>query len=772
MSVILHTKLWHKRTLTVLASCLLVFAVLDLCLPVHTELEYAPVIVDSDGTVMHCFLTGDEQWRMYTRLEEITPELKKAIVFKEDKYFRYHFGINPVAVVRAALYNLLKGRRVSGASTITMQVARMLQPKKRTWLNKITEAFRALQLELHFSKDEILQLYLNLVPYGSNIQGVKAAALLYFQKSPDQLSLAEITALSIIPNRPNALQIGRNNDQIIFERNKWLLRFEADHLFAAKTIKDALQEPLLASRHEAPSAIPHLAYRLRRQFPQLHEIKTTINPRWQQTAEELLSNHVRTLQHYNIFNAAAIVVDNSTRNVLCYLGSSDPYDRQHHGAVDGVQARRSPGSTLKPMLYALCMDKGWITPQSVIADVPVNFGGYAPENFDLGFRGNVTAEKALQQSLNIPAVKMLQLAGTQTFTHLLAQAGCRSVWQQRKELGLSMILGGCTVRLSELACLYSTLANEGRYLPLNTRALPGPSSVQPVSVLSPEASYLTSRIIAGLYRPDIPNLTDKSQDLPRICWKTGTSYGRKDAWSVGYNKRYTIAVWIGNFDGKGVPEINGAGVATPLLFHLFRALDRRAGEEWLKAPAGIATRFVCPQSGKLANDFCTSSVLDEYITGVSSQEVCDHKREVWTSADGKMAYCTSCLPPTGYATRLYDNVSAELAAFYDSHHVSYEKVPAHNPACNRSFEGFPPTINSLTDGMTYIIADRGKQKLMLHCTVANDVKKVYWYVNDQFYVGAAASEKIFFSPQAPEIKISCADDKGRNANIFIRVKFI
>jgi penicillin-binding protein 1C len=754
----------------------------DLLFPVPAEIEYAPIVEAQDGKVLHAYLTKDEQWRMKTRLDEITPELRKAIIYKEDKYFYYHPGVNMLAIGRAVVNNIVHSRRTSGASTITMQVARMLEPKRRTYINKLAEIFRALQLEIHFTKDEILQLYLNLVPYGSNIQGVKAASILYFNKMPDQLSLAEITALSIIPNRPNSLMMGKDNKDIVKRRNKWLLRFKQNSLFPSEQINDALAEPLTAYRHNAPDKVPQLAYRVGRMQPRNPEIRTTIDAAIQQKAEDLVINYMNGLKLNNIYNASVIIVDNATREVRAYIGSSDFEDRLHNGQVDGVSAMRSPGSTLKPLLYGLCIDKGLVTPKSVIADVPINISGYIPENYDLQFRGNVTIEEALKQSLNIPAVKMLNEAGVQNFANVLKLAGFFSIARLKNKIGLSLILGGCTVRLDELTGLYASFANDGYYYPLQYitpdtvwirhKKQAGIDQKETVSVVSPISAFMISQIISGLHRPDLPNLPDKSIDIPRIAWKTGTSYGRKDAWSIGYNKNYTVGVWIGNFNGDGVAGLNGAGVATPLLFQIFRSVDRRASEEWLQAPAEAGLRAVCRQTGKLPADFCDDVVMDYYIPGVSSSEHCDHIRRVWLSADEKFCYCTSCLPQAGYKTKSFVNVSPELAAFYETGHIPYGKIPPHNPNCSRIFEGKAPIITSLTNQLTYLIVDKGEQKLQLACNTANDVRQVYWYINDNFFGTAKPNEKLFFMPANNNVKISCTDDKGRNADINIKVKYL
>lgn len=756
---------------------LALFFLLDLIFPVDTQVPFSTVLQARDSTVLYTWLAKDEQWRMKARLDEISPELKKAIVYKEDKRFYRHFGVDLLAVGRAAFNNVFQLRRTSGASTITMQVARMLDPKPRNLFSKMLEMFCALQLELHYSKEEILQLYLNLVPYGSNIQGVKAAALLYFNKMPNHLSLAEITALSIIPNRPNSLVVGRDNKRIVAQRNKWLQRFKADKVFAAATIDDALREPLEARRHAAPHEVPQFAWRMRRRYAGKPEVLSSLDYKMQQKAEQVVANYMAGLKLQHINNAAVLIVDNEIHEVLTYIGSAEFDDHFNCGQVDGVRALRSPGSALKPLLYALCFDKGLVTPKSVIADIPINIQGYTPENYDRTYRGNVTVDYALSHSLNIPAVKLLDQEGKGNFFSALADAGFASVWKHRRNLGLSIVLGGCTVTLEELTALYATFANEGQSYPLRYAVT---DSVKPrgkgLQLLSRDASYMLSRVLCELHRPDLPNGYDQAISLPRIAWKTGTSYGRKDAWSIGYNKRYTVGVWLGNFSGMGVPELSGASTATPLLFQVFNAIDRNAGDEWLAAPEQMAFRLVCAETGKVPNDFCHNQVMDHYIPGVSTNDRCDHLKETWVSADERYSYCTSCLPPNGYKTKLLPNIASDLAAYYDAARIPYGKLPAHNSQCTRLFTDQLPVITSLVNGNTYLVMEKEQQKLQLSCTVAGDVHKVYWYVNDKFFAVAQANQKLFFMPPtasaSPVVKISCTDDKGRNANIRIKVRFI
>src|SRR5688572_8622030 len=451
---------WCKRLAVAALACFLLFLLLNWIFPVRASLEYSTIVTDHNGEVVHAFLTSDEKWRMKTELEEISPLLRKTIVEKEDRYFFYHPGVNLVAVGRAMVNNILRMKRTSGASTITMQVARLLEPRRRTWINKGIEMFRARQLEWKYSKSEILQLYLNLVPYGGNIEGVKSASILYFKKNPDHLSLAEITALSIIPNRPSSLQIGKSNDLIVTERNYWLKKFADEELFTTKEIEDALNERLNAYRSVVPHFIPHLAYKLKRQYGD-DVIRTNIILNTQLKTEKLVEDYVRSLRLLNIRNASVVIIDNKSHNVVSYVGSGNFSDTTDGGQVNGAAAIRQPGSTLKPLLYGVCMDEGFLTPKSVIEDVPVNYSGYAPENYDQKFNGYVTLEYALDHSLNIPAVKSLRRLGKDALIEKLKSVNFQQIKKDQNKLGLSVILGGCGTTLEELTGLFSAFANDG-----------------------------------------------------------------------------------------------------------------------------------------------------------------------------------------------------------------------------------------------------------------------------------------------------------------------
>lgn len=736
--------------------------------PLKAEQEYSKIVLSREGNLLHGFLTGDDKWRMYTELDEITPELKKAILFKEDKFFRYHPGINPVSIVRASINNFRERKRTSGASTITMQVARMMEPKERTYKNKLIEIFRALQLEFFYTKNEIFQMYLNRVPYGSNIEGVKSASVIYFGKMPNHLSLAEIAALSIIPNRPVSLRLGINNDYIVQERNKWLLRYKKANLFNPEFIEDALDEPLNAYRRQVPRQAPHFAYRIKYDHPDEIIIRSSLNSDFQYKAEKIVKAYSNRLYFRNIKNATALIVKNDTREILAYIGSADFENNEDGGQVDGIRAIRSPGSTLKPLLYGIAFDIGTLTPKSTISDVPVSFSGYEPENYDEKFNGNITIEYALASSLNVPAVKILAEISPQLMIDKLTNADFQTIRQHKSDLGLSLILGGCGVSLEELTGLFCSLANEGLYKPLQTANITNTSDS--MRIISPSSAFMVTEILTQLKRPDLPLAWKNSVHMPKIAWKTGTSYGRRDAWSIGYNKNYTIGVWAGNFSGEGVPELSGAEIATPLLFQLFNAVDYDSPESWYRIPDELDMRYVCSQSGKLPGEFCTDLIIDYFLPGISDASICEHLKKIFINADSTMSYCRSCCPEAGFMEALFPNLAPDIITYYEENHIPFKKIPAHNPDCERLLSGMAPQITSPVDENEYFVNVSDSMEIMLSSHTANDVEEVYWYINDKFYKSASAGENIFFLPAEGRLKISCSDDKGRNTDVVIYVK--
>jgi len=418
----------------------------------------------------------------------------------------------------------------------------------------------------------------------------------------------------------------------------------------------------------------------------------------------------------------------------------------------------------------MSIDEGLLTPKTIINDVAVSYAGYAPENYDRQFNGQVPMDYALEHSLNIPAVKTLGMLGKDKLINKLAICGFEQIKKDQRKLGLSMILGGCGATLEELTGLYSAFANDGVYTRpayVQSKKLSGGTRL-----CSPAATFIINDILSKVNRPDFPLNWQSTEHMPKIAWKTGTSYGRRDAWSIGYNKNYTIGVWLGNFSGEGVASLSGANTATPLLFRIFNTIDYDSDQEWYRQPADCLSRVVCSETGLPPADFCTNLISDYFLPLTSPTKTCGHLREVFVSADEKLSYCRSCLPAAGYKKKLYKNYSPDILAYFGERDISFERVPAHNPACEKVFQESGPAIISPRNGAEYLISKKNPEPIQLNCNASSDVGKVYWYINNRFHKTSSPAEKQFFMPEEGPVKISCTDDKGRNRDINIRVRYI
>ena len=790
----------YNRTVKIVFSILLIFVLLDLLFPLPAKKEFSKEIHAKDGTLLTAYLTSDDKWRLRTELDEVSPELIKAIIEKEDSWFYWHFGINPVSIVRAFYRNVISGETQLGASTITMQVARMLEPKKRTYFNKLAEMFRAMQIEIKYSKEEILELYLSLLPFGGNIEGVKSASYIYFNRPPDKLSLAQSITLAVIPNDPNNLRLDINHketvipgseatresdnrnslfdsgqagmtrataNQIVQKRNFWINKFKQEKIFSSSDLKDALDEPIEKNRYAIPVTAPHFSYYVKDNFNG-DILKTTLDLSIQQTAENILLRNVRKTFYKGITNGALLVIDNRNSSVVAYCGSADFYDESSFGQVNGITAIRSPGSTLKAALYAFAFDDGNLTPQMKFADIPTDFHGYQPENYDLKFNGNVSTEFALLNSLNIPAVKVLEQVGLNSFIVFLENCGFNQIQKQKSKLGLSMILGGCGTNLQELTRLFSAFARKGMLYTFNFISTGNEESGE--QIFSEASSYLIANILSGTSRSDIADLSNYSK-LPNFAWKTGTSYGKRDAWAIGFNPNFTIGVWMGNFNGVGSPNLSGGEVAVPLLFDLFNAIDYDSDVKWFEAPEELITREVCSESGLIPTQYCKNVNRDYALKDQSHNEVCNIHKLVYVNLDESVQYCTGCLPSSDYKKSVYAVYEPELSVWLSQNKNDYQKPPQHNPNCTAKFAEGGPKILSPSEDYEYFLEKDSKQEILLLAASDSRVKTHYWYVNEKFIRKTKPGERVFFIPEEKELKITCLDDKGRDGSVNVLIKY-
>jgi penicillin-binding protein 1C len=547
--------------------------------PLGEGLAFSTVVVDRDGRLLRPYTTPEGRWRLPETRENVDPRFLQMLLAYEDKRFATHRGVDPLALGRAVVQLISHGRIISGGSTITMQVARLLEPRaERSFAAKLRQMVRALELERTLSKDDILALYFSLAPYGGNIEGVRAASLAYFGKEPRRLTLGEAAMLVALPQSPEQRRPDRSITVARNARDRVLDRAAAAGVVALDEIARARQEPVPDGRKPMPMLAPHAADAVVAAGPDCRFHRLTIDATLQSNLEELARERARSLGPD--ISVAILAADHATGEVLARVASADYFDARRAGQVDMTAAVRSPGSTLKPFIYGLGFEDGLIHPDTLIEDRPVRFGGYAPENFDLTFQGTVTVRRALQLSLNVPAVAVLDKVGASRFAARLSQAGASFVLPRGEVPGLAIGLGGVGVTLGDLVALYAGLARLGSTVPLTERIVAGEEEQpMPRRLLDPAAAWYVARALLGTPPPE-------NAAGGRIAFKTGTSYGYRDAWAVGFDGKRTIGVWVGRPDGAPVPGLVGRVAAAPILFDAFA----RTGK--LPAPLPMAPKGV------------------------------------------------------------------------------------------------------------------------------------------------------------------------------------
>jgi penicillin-binding protein 1C len=571
--------------------------------PVGKDLEFSARVLDRDGRLLRAYATNDGRWRLPATVADVDPRFFDVLFAYEDKRFRSHHGVDPLAVTRAALQLATSGRIRSGASTLTMQVARLLEGRHgRDLHGKLRQMVRAIEIERVLTKDEILALYLDLAPYGGNIEGIRAASLAYLGKEPRHLSLGEAALLVALPQSPEWRRPDRSPEAARAARDRVLDRFAQNGTVPPDEIELAKAETVPTARHPMPMLAPHAADAAVAQSPGQGEIRLTLDAGLQNNLEELARVQMRTLAATlgSDISLAMLVVDNATGEVLAHVGSPVYFDDRRAGQVDMTQALRSPGSTLKPFIYGLGFEDGFIHPNTLIEDRPASYGTYAPKDFDFSFKGTVSVREALQFSLNVPAIAVLDRVGASRLSARLTQAGASLALPQGEVPGLAIGLGGVGIKLSDLVMLYSGIARLGTALPLTERfGAPAPEARR---LMEPVAAWYVSNVLLGTPPPE-------NGAAGRIAFKTGTSYGYRDAWSIGFDGKHTVGVWVGRPDGAPVPGLIGREAAAPILFDAFARVGAAAAQ-LPRPPAGvlIVSNAKLPpplrrfQPGRLAGD--------------------------------------------------------------------------------------------------------------------------------------------------------------------------
>lgn len=606
-----------KFTALACLALIVSFFILDKIFPLDyaaLKREQAKILYDANGEIINAKLAADGIWRFDANASEIPEILKKSVLAFEDRYFYYHLGVNPFSIARAAIYNARNANRV-GASTITMQVARMMSPQGRTYGNKIKEIFRALQLEAHFSKDEILNFYFNLAPYGGNIEGIRAASRFYFGREPSELSIAQTALLSTIPKNPNKNRLDKKSDVNRLKNRVVKLLYRAG-VIDLSAFKRAQAEPFKNVRISAPQNAPEFSRVAFKNGVSRSNLDLTL----QNDLLNALNSAMVKLRDKNANNAAGVVIDNEKMSVVAFVGSHDANAKD--GLNSALYMRRNAGSTLKPFIFSLALEDGLITPKTRVIDTQIFINEYAPKNYDEGYLGIVSAADALKFSLNIPAVNLNSKLGDNGLYELLTKANLTS--ETKEFYGASIALGSVELSLLNIAHLYTIYANDGILRPLEFAGELVNRQDENLSLISPQSAFLTAKILSEANRAYLKNAWQYARNTPKIAFKTGTSYGARDIYAIGVNKNFTVAVWAGNFNASKTQNLTGLNDASKIVFDVFKILAQRRNLEFMSEPAGIKTTLTCLDPYELKS--CKILRNDEQILGVELKSKCENIR--------------------------------------------------------------------------------------------------------------------------------------------------
>ncbi|MFL6605317.1 MAG: penicillin-binding protein 1C [Steroidobacteraceae bacterium] len=744
--------------------------------PLAAQIPSSVAILDDNGRLLRLTVAADQQYRLWTALDEVSPEFVAALLLHEDRHFHWHPGVNPAALARAA-FATYTGSTRQGGSTVTMQLARLLYGlNTRSTIGKLQQIALAIGLELRYSKRDLLEAHINLIPYGSNVQGVGAASLIYFEKRPARLALNEALTLVLVPQAPTSRNpLGESEPpQLTHARLRLFAQWLAAHP-DARDQSESMQIPLhYKSPRNLPFEAPHFTTALLAQGTRAGEaiIQTTLELHQQQTVERVLRAYVREQTRVGIRNSAALLVDTRTLATRAAVGSADFFDESIAGQVNGTLAKRSPGSALKPFVYALAIDQGLIHPLTVLKDAPTAFGTFSPENFDGRFVGPISATEALIRSRNVPAVALSSHLSQPSLYEFLRSAGISQLASER-HYGLALALGGGEVTMEEAATLYAMIANHGLLRPLRHRS--GEPLAPGTRLLSEEASFMVIDMLEQNPRPEDSDIP-LSGRLP-VAWKTGTSWGFRDAWTAGVFGHYVLVVWVGNFDGSSNPALIGAQAAAPLFFRIVDALhaaEPDIGDIWLRPPPGVIRVEVCAASGDLPNADCPQTATTWYIPGKSPIRLSDIHRRIWfDTRTGQQA----CPPydPRFVRSEVFEFWPSDMLRLFAQAGMPRRQPPAVN-VCRRGIAGgHAPSINSPLRNATYTLraARVGSETIPLTATTDGAVRTLHWFV-DNAYVGTARPDAtVTWAPgRSGAFLVRAIDDQGRVDSRELRVAVI
>ena len=742
--------------------CILAFWVTGyiFCLPRHLfHVPYSTVVTDRNEELLGARIASDGQWRFPPR--NTTPEkIKECLITFEDKHFYHHWGVNPFAIGRAFYQNVKNKRIVSGGSTLTMQTIRLARNESRTFREKLIEMIWATRLEFRASKEEILSMYISHAPFGGNVVGLDAAAWRYFGHSADDLSWAESAMLAVLPNAPAMIHLSKGRKTLLDKRNRLLKQLLEKKTIDSSTYELAISEPL----PDEPHALPHIAPYLVSRFYQERNgeySRSTINKGIQTQVEDLAERWSNEFGRSDIRNLAILVIDIPSNQVVAYCGNVH-FDRKQGGnQVDVIQAPRSTGSILKPFLYYAMLQEGSLLPDMLLPDVPVNINGFTPQNFSMQFEGAVPASEALARSLNIPAVTMLQRYGVPKFHSFLQQIGLKTINRSSFHYGLSLILGGAEATLWDVTNAYAMMGRSLLQLPQRSCSLLLPTSriTESTDPFQPGAVWQTFDALKEVNRPE--EIDWKSiPSMQTIAWKTGTSYGFRDAWAVGVTPRYAVGVWVGNATGEGKPGLVGAQTAGPVLFDIFNLLP---SSSWFTRPAGIFVEAeVCRKSGHLKGRFCDETDTLLVLPAGLRTEACPYHHLVTLSADESQRIYENCANTEPTLRKSWFTLPPVWEWYYKQHHPEYKPLPPFKAGCGEDtfqpMQFIYPPMNARIKLPKQL--DGSKGFLTVELAHNNPNATVFWHLDETYQAQTQDFHKISLQPAAGKHSLTAVDGEG------------
>lgn len=780
-------KITSGNKILLFGGLLLLALFLGLCFCVPRPLfndPFSTVVESSDGRLLGARIAADQQWR-FPATDCVSEKYEKCLLLFEDRYFYFHPGINLVALARALVQNIKAGKIVSGGSTLTMQVSRMARKnRERTLSNKIIEMIWALNLELRFSKKEILNLYASHAPFGGNVVGIDAAAWRWFARPSTQLSWAESATLAVLPNAPALIYPGNLDERLKQKRDFVLKKLLKTGTIDSLTYQLSVAEPLPDKVNPLPMSAYHLVEKAAKENKG-QRVHSTIDFDLQNAVVESMNSHRKGLAANHIYNIAVVVSEVATREVKAYVGNVfDGKDTEHGNSVDVIQSPRSSGSILKPLLYCKMIDNGQLTPDMLVADIPTRFGGFTPMNFDQEFNGAVPADEALARSLNIPAVRMLQNYGVSPFYSFLKKTGMETLSHPPDYYGLSLILGGAEVTLWNLAGMYTSLVSVLRnydehdgfyeaqpFRPLswvqqkNISKKDNEQAVQPM--IRAAAVYETLRVLLRVRRPESEAGWQTFASARNIAWKTGTSFGFRDAWAVGMTRDYVVSVWVGNADGEGRPGLTGVTSAAPLLFDIF---DLLPASGWFHQPADEMKELeLCAQSGYRPGVHC-DSIKKVWLPAGSAIGLCPFHQKIHLNEKGTRRVNATCYPVTKMTHKNWFVLPPAMEYYYKPRNPAYATPPPLLTGCSDEMENmefiYPREWNNLflpTD------LDGTPGQLIFELVHRQRGAKVFWQIDNQYLGETTGIHQMAVHPEPGWHTLNVTDQQG---NSLVRTLFV